>query len=449
MLQSTLVVDPDCAPRSAVAAEKESQMLARTAVTALLLTLSAMPAWAQGFELPGIGAVNTSMGAAGVAIPTDSQAALNTNPALIAKVQGNQVSFSTEFFKDGSHFDSRIGSYAGGSDGTIAMAVIPSFGWMGRMSDSSPVALGFGLLGVAGFRTDFAQDSRNPLLNPQPNGYGRFYTDLQIAKIPFAMAMQVNPKLALGLSLNLYRGVLAASPLPGSPPNVSSTGALFIPAAGNQVPSFGFGVQVGALYDINDMVSVGASYTTPQKFQQYAWNSTNADSTSASFGQNQQLTFNLDGPATLTFGVGLTPKPGLRIGVDSRYVAMGSTTGIGENAGSLIRWRSVWAVMTGAEYWLNDRTALRAGFSYLQTPIVAERVAFSLGTPSTFQKHFSVGAGTMVAPHLGFDVGFYVVPRESVTGPVLSIADSSPIPDSEVTLSNKLTSFQFALNFKF
>jgi len=200
-------------------------MLVRTAVVALLLTLSAIPARAQGFELPGVGPVNNSMGAAGVALPTDSQAALNTNPALIAKVPGNQITFSTEFFKDGAHFDARAGNFTGGSDGTIAMAVIPSFGWMGHVTPSGKIALGFGLLGVAGFRTDFAQDSSNPLLAPQPNGYGRFYTDLQIAKIPFALAAQVSPKLALGMSLNLYRGVLAASPLPtGSETAVATTG---------------------------------------------------------------------------------------------------------------------------------------------------------------------------------------------------------------------------------
>jgi long-chain fatty acid transport protein len=424
-------------------------MLVRTAVVALLLTLSAIPARAQGFELPGVGPVNNSMGAAGVALPTDSQAALNTNPALIAKVPGNQITFSTEFFKDGAHFDARAGNFTGGSDGTIAMAVIPSFGWMGHVTPSGKIALGFGLLGVAGFRTDFAQDSSNPLLAPQPNGYGRFYTDLQIAKIPFALAAQVSPKLAVGLSLNLYRGVLAASPLPGSIPDISRSGQAFIPSAANQVPAFGFGVQLGAVYDVSPMLSVGASYTTPQKFQDYKWNSANADVSSPNFGLNRQITFTLDGPQTVTFGVGLKPSSHLRIGIDGRHVKMGSVTGIGEDADSLIRWRSVWSVLMGGEYWVNDRTAIRAGFSYLQTPIVADRVSFSLGTPSTFQKHFTIGAGTMVAPHLGFDLGFYFVPRESIDGPILSPADGNAIPGTAVTLSNKLTSFQFGLNFKF
>ena len=425
-------------------------MRASVLLAALLLCFGATAAHAQGFVLPGVGPVNNSMGVAGVALPTESQAALMQNPALIAKTDGHQITFSTEFFKDGAHFEARIGNFSGGTDGTVDMAVIPSFGWMGHIPDKSKITLGFGLLGVAGFRTDFPQDSSNPLLNPQPNGYGRFYTDLQIAKIPFAMATQLNPKLAIGFSLNLYRGVLAASPLPGTAADVSASGAHFIESAGNQVPRFGIGAQFGAVYDLNPMVSLGASYTTPQRFSQYKWNSTNADTTSPNFGHATTLTFNLNGPQIITFGTGLKPMPNLRLAFDGRHVKMSTVRGIGDNApDSLIQWRSCWAILMGAEYWVNPKTAIRAGFNYLQTPIHAERVAFSLGTPSTFQKHFGFGAGTMVTPHVGMDLGFYIVPRESLTGPVLDPVSAAPIPNSSVTLSNKLTSFQFGLNFKF
>jgi long-chain fatty acid transport protein len=425
-------------------------MKASVLVAVAVLCVGVTSAHAQGFVLPGIGPVNNSMGAAGVALPTDSQAALMQNPALIAKSDENQITFSTEFFKDGAHFDARIGNVSGGTDGTVDMAVIPSFGWMGRIKDNSKLVLGFGLLGVAGFRTDFPQDSSNPLLNPQPNGYGRFYTDLQIAKIPFAMAMQLNPKLAFGFSLNLYRGVLAASPLPGTAADVSASGAHFIESAGNQVPRFGIGAQFGAVYDVNKMVSLGLSYTTPQKFSQYKWNSTNADITSPNFGKATTLTFNLNGPQIVTFGTALKPNKQLRLAIDGRHVKMSTVRGIGDNASdSLIKWRSCWAFLAGAEFWINDKTALRAGFNYLQTPINADRVAFSLGTPSTFQKHFTFGAGTMVSKHFGFDLGIYIVPRESISGPVLDPVTAAPLPNSNVTLSNKLTSFQFGLNFKF
>src|SRR6516165_10307199 len=79
-------------------------MVRRFAVTlVVLLSIAAAsaPAFAQGHMLHGIGPINSAMGGAGTALPEDSLAALNLNPALITSVQGNQISFTTEFFKDG------------------------------------------------------------------------------------------------------------------------------------------------------------------------------------------------------------------------------------------------------------------------------------------------------------------------------------------------------------
>src|SRR5207248_4936763 len=138
----------------------------------------------------------------------------------------------------------------------------------------------------------------------------------------------------------------------------------------------------------NKMVSVGLSYTTPQKFAQYKWNATNADTTSPTFARATTLTFNLNGPQIVTFGTALKPNSHLRLAIDGRHVKMSTGRGIGDNASdSLIKWRSCWAVLMGGEFWLNDMTPIRAGFNYLHTPIRAERAAFSLGTPSSFPKH--------------------------------------------------------------
>ena len=102
--------------------------------------------------------------------------------------------------------------------------------------------------------------------------------------------------------------------------------------------------------------------------------------------------------------------------------------------------------------------AVRAGYNYAQTPIregitgaaalSSGSAVTSMGTPATFQKHFTAGVGMMMNPHMGFDVGFYVVPRETVSGPILSLY-AGVIPDSQIDMSNKITSGLIALNFKF
>lgn len=411
-------------------------------------------AWAQGHMLHGVGPVNSSMGGAGVALPNESLGALVFNPALIADVQGNQISFATEFFKDGLRVGVRIGSLTATTDPTLQLGVIPAFGWMMRKPDGK-MALGFGLLGVAGFRTDYPQDSTNPLLLPQPISFGRIYTDYTLTKIPVAFAYQATPKLAVGGSFNLYRGTLAISPLPVAPPDYGPTGGSYLPSAGNVVARFGASAQFGVLFKISDMVNVGASFQTPQKFEEYQWNSAVA-SPDARYGTSRILTFKLDGPATFTFGVGLKPNPKTQIAIDGQWMKYDTVEGLGGPGGVDtanrvligIGWRNIWTFKTGVQFQATDKIAIRGGYNYSQTPIRSEITETSMGTPATFQNHFTGGVGFTMFPFLTADAGFYIVPREHVKGPVLSLT-TGVVPDSEIELSNSITSFLIALNFRF
>ena len=78
---------------------------------ALLLAASAfaaLPAWAgNGNQLHGIGAVNSSMGGAGVALPNDALGALNLNPALLTQLDGHKMEFSAELADDDITISSR------------------------------------------------------------------------------------------------------------------------------------------------------------------------------------------------------------------------------------------------------------------------------------------------------------------------------------------------------
>ncbi len=176
----------------------------------------------------------------------------------------------------------------------------------------------------------------------------------------------------------------------------------------------------------------------------------------ASFGTARVLEFNLDGPQTVQFGVGLHPTKKLSIAADGKFVKYTGVAGIGEAGGvdvvnhTLIGigWKNIWVAMLGAEYKPNDRMALRFGYNHGQSPIRPEFTATSQGTPSTFQKHFCVGLGMALMPHLGADLGFYYVPRETKSGPILSLYQGT-IPDSTINMSNKITSGQISLNYTF
>ncbi len=431
-------------------------MLKRSCTLLSMLFLLSATGWAgNGHLLHGVGAVNSSMGGAGVALLEDSIAALHINPALLVKAEGNQISFSSEFFEDGLRVDAIVGTRSATTDATSQIGVIPAFGWMGH-KPGAPVALGFGLLGEAGFRTDYPEDSSNFLLLPQPDGFGRIYTDLSIVKIPFAFGFQVSKKLAVGVSLNIYRGSLAIQPLPVVQPDCNSSDVCFLPGAGNQVSRFGIGGQFGMYYEVNPMVSFGFSYTTKQKFNQYRWNSTVENPLLARFGSARELTFNLDGPQTVQFGVGLHPSKKLSIAVDGKFIKYTGVRGIGEQGGVDtvnhkligIGWNNIWVGMVGAQYAVNPKMSLRLGYNHGQSPIRSEFTVTSMGTPSTFQKHFCAGMGMALMPHVGMDLGFYYTPRETKSGPILSLYQGT-VPDSTIHLSNKITSGQISLNYTF
>jgi long-chain fatty acid transport protein len=422
----------------------------------LLACMLWLPGWvrAQGSNLHGIGAVNSSMGGAGTALTIESLGALTFNPALIIGVTGNQVSFSTEFFQDRPRIDLTQGSLTGRTNPTLQLGVIPAFGWMMR-APNGKLAIGFGLIGVAGFRTDYPQDNASILFSQPPGGYGRIFTDYSLTKIPLAVAYQATKKLAIGLSFNLYRGTLAIAPLPAATFDTDAVGNKFFPQGGNQVAHFAVGGQVGLLYQATDKISIGASYTSPQEFKDWVWNSTIADPASPHYGLARKLAFNLDGPGNVGFGVGFKPNPKTKIAVDGMYTKYSTVGGFGGQGGidlvlHTVRpfgWRDIWTFKTGMQYQVTPKIDVRAGFNYSQTPIHKEIVLARTGTPATFQKHYCIGMGMALLPSVTAEAGFYYVPREHVIGPNLGY--NGVIPNSTYDMSNQLTSVQIAFNFHF
>ncbi len=423
----------------------------------LIACLLCLPraAAAQGHMLHGIGPVNSSMGGAGVALPYESLGALTFNPALIGEAKGNQVTFATEFFRDGLRIGQQVGSVSTTTNPTLQLGVIPAFGWMMRHPEKK-VALGFGLIGVAGFRTDYPVEPAGLLLVPQPDGFGRIYTDYTLTKIPVAVAIQATPKLTIGGSFNLYRGTLAIQPLPVVTPDLGPSGETYLPAANNVIARWGASGQFGFVYKASAMVSLGASYQTYQKFQEYQWNSTNSNPESAQFGYPRTLTFRFDGPAAFTFGAALYPSAKTAVAIDGQFTKYDNVEGLGGPGGVDVAnhrlvgigWRNIWSFKAGLRHQVNDTLVIRAGYNFSQTPIRADIVETSMGTPATFQNHICGGVGIKMFPFLTADAGFYVVPRQHVKGPILSL-QTGTVPGSELDMSNSITSFQVGFNFGF
>jgi long-chain fatty acid transport protein len=420
---------------------------------AIAASLALLPASAraQGAQLHGIGPVSSSLGGAGTAVTTESLGALMFNPALISGVQGNQISFSTEFFKDSIRIETTLNN---GATGTMVprnkLGILPAFGWMSRHPEKK-LAIGFGLLGIAGFRTDYHQSDESILFAQPPAGFGRIFTDYRVTKVPVAFSYQVNPKLAIGASLNFYIGEFAVSPLPHKIFDTDANGNRWYAEAGSMASAYALAPQFGFVYKHNDMMSIGAAITLSQNFTQYEWNSTHADPGNPNFGTHRIVTFDLDGPLSASFGTAITRGKTL-IAIDGMFTKYSGVEGFGSPGGVVdgivypFGWRNVWTFKTGVQHQATDKVVVRGGYNYSNMPLRDEVVLTMTGAPATFQHHFCGGLGIKMFPFLTAEAAFYYVPRDHVVG---------PFPDLENNVlgtldeSNKLTSALIGLNFRF
>lgn len=420
-------------------------------------SLLALPVatWAQGAAQPAAGPVNSAMGGAGTALPNESLGALLFNPALIAVAPGNQITFSTEFFDDDVNIDTTLAA-SGRSHGAVStnqVTIVPAFGWMSKKPDSK-MALGFGLIGLGGFNTDYPQSTESILFAQRPAGLGRTYSTYSVTKVAVALGYQATPKLSLGASFNVYLGQFSMVPLwsEQSDPTYDGPPAFWYPEAGRPSEKFALAVQLGFLYQASTSFSVGGSITTPQNYGTYEWNSTNADPTSPAFGTDRTLSYDLDGPMVISFGVGWKPGEKTQIAIDgmfTKYDGVAGFEGPGGIVDGVVRpfgWSNVWTFKAGVQYAATDKLTLRAGYNFSTTPLRSEYVVSSFSAPFANEQRFGGGFGYKVFPFLEANASVSYAPREHVTGPYPDVAN---VVIGTVDVSNSVTSALVGLSFKF
>ncbi len=439
----------------------------RLQVLLLLASVALVPgsAFAQGHMIQGVGPVNGAMGGAGTALPNESLGALAFNPALITEVKGNQLSFSNDFGMDDIQIDTTVGGRTGRAESTKQVTVLPGFGWMLR-DPNKKMALGFGLIGLGGFRSDYKQDDASILFAQPPAGFGRIYAEYRVTKVPVAFALALTPKLSVGASANVYVGELGVAPLPYKYFDVDAAGNRWYQSAGKMTNRFAIAAQLGVLYKVNDKVNLGASVTTPQNYKAYSWNSTNANPSSRQFGQATKVTYDLDGPMVVSFGTGLKLSPKTQVAIDGMFtkyegvsgfggpggiIPATSTPGVsgGSSPGGIVDpfgWKNIWTVKAGVQQHVTAKLIVRAGYHFSQSPIQSKNVLSATGAPLTTTNQYSFGLGLKMFPFLEADLSAYMAPRVRVTGPLTTLTGQTI---GTLDQSNARTGAVIGLNFTF
>lgn len=410
------------------------------------LLLAGAPAWAaNGHLLHGVGAVNSAMGGAGVALPNDALGALNLNPALLTQMDGSKFEFSAEYNDAKNALESSVqtpvGTFSGRTKDSGDRSVIPAFGFTVH-KPQTPFAFGVGFLGLAGFGVDYAQDSTNPLLAPQPRGFGRVYSNYQLLKIPVVAAYQVSPSLSIGASFNAGHATLTADPAGFATPDCAGPNNCVFPRVNND-SSFGWGLGVGVLYKVNPMLNLGLSYSTEQKFQEFTWNTTVANTSLPSYGTARKVKFTLNAPPILVAGLAFKPTDRISIALDGKWINYERTDGFKDTLG----FKDMKVVGLGLQFQATDTITLRVGGNHGNSPIDKSNVFSTVPVPAVFENRITAGFGQKVTDSLTLNLGYYHVFKNRVSGPFLTPA--GPAPGTRVTTEMEMdavvATFSFSL----
>ena len=181
------------------------------------------------------------------------------------------------------------------------------------------------------------------------------------------------------------------------------------------------GFNVGALYDINEKVSIGASYRS-RIMMKVTEGTASLDYASEAIKQiisgsvppldNATFRSELPLPSNLTVGASYRPIKPLELALDVQMIGWKAynTLDIEFNEKALTpynqslekNYKHVFAIRAGAQYATTDRLDLRAGIYYDQSPV--DENYFNPETPSMDKLGFSIGAS--FRPFNGFSIDF-------------------------------------------
>ncbi|MDP3308307.1 OmpP1/FadL family transporter [Methylotenera sp.] len=353
-----------------------------------------------GYFAHGYGVKSQAMGGVGIALPQDALAAA-ANPAGLGLV-GDRVDFGVTWFRP--QRETQLVDTAGGSkafDGDYDANdtenfIIPEFGYNRQINPN--VTFGVSVYGNGGMNTDYKKAV--PLLGSTPPGVDL----IQLFVAPTA-TWKMTPSNTIGVSLNLAYQRFEAKGLQnftapiGTPQQTS--------AAPNEVTnkghdnSYGAGVHIGWIGQLNNAVTLGATYqskTYMSKFDKYK----------GLFAEGGDF----DIPSTYGVGIAVKATSQLTVAADVQRINYSDVKSVGNLsisnlfAGNLLGtsngpgfgWRDVTAVKLGASYAYNDTLTLRAGYNHTTQPIRKSETLFNILAPGVVQDHLTLGA-TYVLPN--------------------------------------------------
>lgn len=401
--------------------------------------LLALPAQAQsGHVLNGVGPIDQGMSGAGMAAPQDALTALHWNPAAIFAVPGKTLDIGLQMMMPSSTITTTVQAGAfgpafgppvtmsGSTDSEAGPFPIPSLGFVYAPEDSK-LAYGFSVYGVGGFGVDYEGSQSNPILTPQmPQGgmgFGALESAFMLLQISPTVAYRINDRVSVGFAPTLNFASLELSVFPGTAPQfIDAFGTPNIPQ--DDLPLYpdapatwatGYGFQAGLHAVINEDVSFGLSFKSPQSFDDFEYEPETAGA--------PDYTFQMDFPMIVSGALAYTGVEDLLLALDVRYIDYANTTGFDEvgfddNTFAVkgFGWDAITVVAIGAEYLVAEGFPVRVGYAFNNSPISDDVAFFNAPAPALVEQHISAGFSYDITEKVKFSMSGQYAPNVENTG---------------------------------
>jgi len=406
-------------------------------LAAFSLLAATSSAWAtDGYFPHGYGIKAKGMGGASLTA-TDTAFAGANNPAAAAW-SGQRMEIGAEIFSP-TRSVSRNG--AGPIDASVKSGspnfLVPELGYNQTLNEQ--MAVGVTVYGNGGMNTDYpggqincGAGAANVLC-----GNGRLGVDLMQLVVAPTLAYKVSPRHAFGISpLLVYQrfsaeGLQAFGPMSSAGNKLSNNG---------HDSSTGLGVRLGYLGQLNDQVSIGATYSPKTKMSRFK------DYAGLFAGQGS-----FDIPENLGLGVNFAVTPAVSVALDYQKINYGKVPSIGNpssnqaplgsDGGPGFGWSNVNVVKLGVQWQYSPQLTLRAGYNHSSNPVSARDVSFNIVAPGVITRHYTLGATYKLSSTSELSAYLLHAPTNSVSG-------ASMFGGSEtIRMSQKALGLQYAWSF--
>jgi len=348
---------------------------AAAAATFLAVSLCGRPCAGQGFRNPPDGPAALSQAGAFVA-QCDDPSAVTNNPAGLTQLTGDS-------FMIGSTFAFPVTEYSSGAvrqDRDATPGVLPYFYYASDLGTQN-VRFGLGVTSPYGQATEWDRDLTRAWIYS-----AAYYSGMQTVNVTPVLAYRFTPSFSAAVGANAYYSRIVVNQLgfiPLPPMEVTQKlrvdGTALAPSAGllYRAPRWRLGMTWKGGFDC----SYDGDFDIPGLVEGDA---------------DAELSF----PHIVAAGLAVYPRENLKIEADAEWVGYSAVKTVPINAAGtqLVQpryWNDCWSFSLGAEYRPSPAVALRAGVSYIETPV--PDATFEPGIPDADRVMISTGVSFAAA----------------------------------------------------